>query len=203
MADLQVDAQALELTAKGINDAIKELEAVGFAEGAGLGRGFSLLELTGMEIGDQGCRSAFDDFCERWALVVRSLVQEGNEIARRLDLSAGLYHEQEQYLSNSMKLVVNSAMGNPNLTEEQVSVQSWKQTLSDNTVTQVAHADFSAQSFQAAAVHQGAAWEGLKADFDRNSGAARMFGPDEEAAKAAEAKQAELNRQYEQMTGGK
>ncbi|GGR06896.1 hypothetical protein [Kitasatospora griseola] len=203
MADLQVDAQALEMTAKGINGAIKELEEVGFAEGAGLGRGFSLLELTGMEIGDQGCRSAFEDFCERWALMVRSLVQEGNEIARRLDLSAGLYHQQEQYLSDSMKLVVNSAMGNPNLTEEQVSAQSWKQTLSDNSVTQFENADFSAQSLQAAGLHQRASWEGLKADFDRNSAPARAFGADEDAARAAEAKQAELNRQYEQMTGGK
>ncbi|KDN80675.1 hypothetical protein [Kitasatospora cheerisanensis] len=203
MADLQVDAQALELTAKGINDSIKELESVGFAEGAGAGRGFSLLELTGLEIGDQGCRSAFEDFCERWALVVRELVQEGNEIAERLNLSAGLYHEQEKYLSDSLKLVVNSAMGNPNLTGEQVTAQSWRQTLSDNTVSQIANADFSAQSFQAAAVHQQASWEGLKADFDRNSGAARVFGPDEEAAKAAEARQSELNRQYEQMTGGK
>ncbi|WP_051738423.1 hypothetical protein [Kitasatospora setae] len=195
MADLQVDPAALEMTAKGINDAITELEAVGFAEAAGTGRGFSYLEMTGMEIGSQRCKDAFDDFCERWALRVRELVQEGNEIADRLNLSAGLYHQQEEYLNNALKYAVNAGMGNPNLTEDQVSAQSWGQTWSDNAYTQFANADYSADSMRAAMVHSEASMKGLQADFDRT------VLEDEDAAKAADARANALNEQYRQMPG--
>ncbi len=202
MADYQVDPGALKQTGKGINDTIKELEAVGFAEGAGAGRGFSLLEMTGMQIGDPGCKSAFDDFCERWAQMVRVLVQEGNEIAEKLDLSAGIYHEQEQYLSDSLKYVVNAGMGNPNLTEDQVSAQSWDKTLSDNPFSQVAGADYSAKSFEVAADHSAASWKAAEADALRYSPEARVFGGDEEDAAKAEARSKALNQEYRNLGGG-
>ncbi|MER5641492.1 hypothetical protein ABT095_31685 [Kitasatospora sp. NPDC002227] len=202
MTDFQVDPEALKQTAKGINDTIKELEAVGFAEGAGAGRGFSMLELTGLQIGEPGCKSAFDDFCERWALQVRALVQEGNQIAERLHLSAGYYHEQEEYLSNSMKVVVNSAMGNPNLTEEQIDKQSWGQTLGDNPYTQVTHADFSMKSWAQAGVHSEAAWKNAEADALRYSPEARVLGGDEADAAKAEARAKQFNEQYKAMGGG-
>jgi hypothetical protein len=202
MADFQVDPTALQQTAKGINDAIKELEAVGFVEGAGAGRGFSELELTGLQIGAPGCKAAFDDFCERWGLMVRGLVQEGNAIAEKLDLSAGVYHEQEQYLSNSLKYLVNAGLGDPNLTEDQISAQSWSKTLSDNPFEQVAHADYSAKSFVAGAVHSEAAWKATEADLLQHSPEALVLGGDKADADRAKAESDELNKQYQQLTGG-
>ncbi|MEV4558189.1 hypothetical protein AB0K51_14525 [Kitasatospora sp. NPDC049285] len=154
-----VDPAALKLAADGINQAITELKTLGIDESAEVGRGFSNVDLTALQVGHGGLHGAFSGFAERWAWGVRSLVQDGNEIAVRLGLSAGLYHDQEQYVSGTLKDVVNAAMGNPDLTQEQVEAQSWGKTLSDNPYTQLRDADYSAQSAAEAADHMKQSWQ--------------------------------------------
>ncbi|MGK4584396.1 hypothetical protein [Kitasatospora sp. HPMI-4] len=204
----QVDPEALKLTAAGINDAIAELKSIGMAEGAEVGRGFTELELTGMQLGNQDVKKAFDEFCERWSWGVRALVQAGNEIADKLHLSAGIYHDQEQYVSGVAKDVANAALGDPNLTREQVEGRSWGKTLSDNPYTQVRDADYSAKSFQDQAVHSAATWKNEEADLLSNTNVealAMMDGNlDELAAKRAkaEAMAKQLNQMSSQANGG-
>ncbi|MFD0263538.1 hypothetical protein ACFVH7_35295 [Kitasatospora indigofera] len=206
MGEYQVDPQALKLTAKGINDAIGELKAVGFAEGAGAGRGFTGLELSGMEISTPDCKDALDEFCERWQWMVRALVQQGNEIAQKLDLSAGIYQDQENYVSGALKDVVSAAMGNPNLTQEQVEGRSWGQTFADNQYTQARDADYSAKSFQEAAVHSEATWKGVEADVLTSSPMLNQLGDEErnkELAAKAKARADALNQQFTAYTEAK
>ncbi|WP_327069987.1 hypothetical protein OG500_30940 [Kitasatospora sp. NBC_01250] len=95
---------------------------------------------------------------------MRRLVHDGDEIALRLGLSAGMYYDQEQYASGMLKDVVNAAMGNPDLTQDQVEAQSWDTTLKDNEVTQIGHADYSAASFQKAMLDSAATWDAEGAD---------------------------------------
>ena len=99
----QLDPEALERITRGINQAMDELKDFGFDIEANLGRGFGDLDLAGLEVGDAGLHQVFGDFCERWGWGVRSLMQDANGFAERLNLSAGLYHEQEQYASNTLK----------------------------------------------------------------------------------------------------
>jgi hypothetical protein len=148
-----VDPQALRQTAKGIDDAIAELKTMGLGGSAAMGRGFSGLRLTGLQVGPGGLRPAFDEFCERWSWGVRTLVQDGNEIAEGLHLSAGAYHQAEQYASGVLKDAVSAAMGNTHLTDEQVERKSWAEVLADNPGNQIRHADLSAQSAQQAMAH--------------------------------------------------
>ncbi|MFD0382754.1 hypothetical protein ACFQ2B_11400 [Streptomyces stramineus] len=63
---------------------------------------------------------------------MRALVHDGSQFADRVGLAAYYYHEGEQYISNTFKVVTNAALGNPNLTEEEIEAQSWGKTLSDN-----------------------------------------------------------------------
>lgn len=142
----RVDPEALERITRGIDLAMAELKELGFDIEANLGRGFDDLELTGLEVGDAALRQVFADFCERWGWGVRSLVGDANEFARRLNLTAGLYHEQEQYASDTLKALWTAAAGNPYLTEEQVEQRSWSQTLEDNPVSHVMNPDYSAES---------------------------------------------------------
>jgi hypothetical protein len=160
----QVDPNALNETAKGIKDAIAELQKLGISESGEVGRGFSTIALTGMQLGSADLQGALDSFCERWSWGVRRLVHDGNDIAVKLGLSAGMYYDQEQYASGAMKDVVNAAIGNPNLTEKQVEGQSWNQVLADNPYTQMRDADYSATSFQQAELNSKAAWEATAAD---------------------------------------
>ncbi|GAA2283989.1 MULTISPECIES: hypothetical protein [Kitasatospora] len=164
----RVDPEALKQTAAGINGAIDELKSIGIAEGAEVGRGFTNLELTGMQAGSLDVKATLDEFCERWSWGVRALVQTGSEIAEKLHLSAGLYHDQEQYVSGVAKDVTNAALGNPNLTREQVEGQSWGKTLSDNPYTQARDADYSAESYRYASVHSQATWKAAEADLLAN-----------------------------------
>ncbi|MFC9327602.1 hypothetical protein [Kitasatospora sp. NPDC057015] len=208
MSDFQVDPEALKLTAKGINDAIGELKAIGMVQGAVVGRGFDDLELTGVQIGSPGCKSAFDEFCERWAVMVRGLVQQGNEIAEKLDLSAGIYHEHEQYVSGALKDVVSAGMGNPDLTQDQVEGRSWSQTWADNPYTQVTNADYSAKSFEESAKHSAATWEGVEADYLESNPMLNQLGDEQKNKEQAAKLRAEsdaINKQYEayrQQSGG-
>jgi hypothetical protein len=162
----QVDPQALQETAKGINDAIAELKTLGFVGEAMEGRGFGNIILGSDQLGHPGLASSFSDFTDRWGWGVRALIQDGNEIARRLGLSAGMYWEQEQYTEGALKDAVTSAMGNPHLTDEQAEQRSWSQTMSDNPVNDdLLHADYSAESSRQANADIAKTWTAEGMDY--------------------------------------
>ncbi|MFI0511613.1 hypothetical protein ACH3Y9_14570 [Streptomyces sp. WSLK1-5] len=154
----QVDPEAMARITRGIDQAMDELKNFGFDIEANLGRGFDDLSLTGLEAGDDALQQVFADFCDRWGWGVRSLMQDANEFAGRLGLSAGLYHEQEQYVSDTLKTVWTAGTGNPYLSPDEVKERSWSQTLKDNPLSQAAHADYSAESFAAGRDEVKAAW---------------------------------------------
>ena len=165
----QVDPEALERITRGINQAMDELKDFGFDIEANLGRGFGGLDLEGLEVGDAGLHQVFGDFCERWSWGVRSLMQDANGFAQRLNLSAGLYHEQEQYVSNTLKGVWSAAAGDPYLTPEQVEQRSWSDTFKDNAISQVAGADYSAESFAEGQEAAGQAWSQAAEDVETST----------------------------------
>ncbi len=126
MADgFTVDRAALRETAQGINDTIGALEKLGFNEEAEVGRGFSGLALSGLQVGDEGLQSAFAGFCDRWSWGVRTLVQDGNQIAQRLGLTAGMYSDAEQSVIASLKDAVDAAVGDPYMSDAQAGQGSW------------------------------------------------------------------------------
>jgi hypothetical protein len=128
MADgFTVDRAALRETAQGINDTIGALEKLGFDEEAEVGRGFSGLALSGLQVGDAGLQSAFAGFCDRWSWGVRTLVQDGNQIAQRLGLAAGMYSDAENNIMGSIKDLVDAGIGDPHLSDAQVAEGSWAQ----------------------------------------------------------------------------
>lgn len=142
----QLEPGALERITTGINQAMSELKELGFDIEANLGRGFADLELADLEVGDSALRETFSGFCDRWGWGVRSLMQDANEFAVRLNLSAGIYHEQEQYQSNTLKTVWTAAAGNPYLSKEEVEQRSWGETLKDNSISHLANPDYSPES---------------------------------------------------------
>lgn len=148
-----LEPAALQETAQGIEEAITELKAVGFAEGAEAGRGFSELELSGLEAGHAGLQGAFAQFCERWEWGVRTLVQDGNQIAARLGLAAGRYHDMEEYAVGLLKDVAVDLGGNPHLSDEQAEQQSWQQLAAG------ARPDYSAGSWDKAGQQMAAQWK--------------------------------------------
>ncbi|MFJ5228023.1 hypothetical protein [Streptomyces sp. NPDC088400] len=157
--DLQASEGALGQIAKGITGTLAELKELGMVGEASMGRGFSDLALSGMETGHEGLTSTLKSFCERWEWGVRSLVQEGNVFAADVGLSAGVFHEQEQYLQGSFKIMTNAAMGNPYATEDEILKKDWGEVLSDNAYTQIRDADYSAESFQEARDNSVQAWK--------------------------------------------
>lgn len=130
------DPEAAQRVEQGLRAAIAELEEFGFVGyDAQLGRGFSDLEMSHTESGHAGLQGAFDTFTERWGWGVRGAIQEANDIAAALGLSAGLYHEQEQYVSDTLKVTVSSVVDNPAMTEEQMTERSWDETFEDTWST--------------------------------------------------------------------
>src|ERR1700759_338251 len=122
-----VDRAALNETARGINDSIAALKGLGLDETAEVGRGFSGVALSGLQAGDADLAAAFGGFCDRWSWGVRSLVQDGNQFAARLGLSAGIYASTEQYLTGVAKNVTVAVAGDPHLSEGQAAQASWSQ----------------------------------------------------------------------------
>jgi len=123
------DPEAAQQVEKGLNDAIAELDELGFDIQAQMGRGFDDLQLSHMEAGHPGLESTFANFCERWGWGVRNGVQDANTLAAGLGLSAGIYHEQEQYVVDTMKIAGNAAMGDPTKSEQEVTDGSWGEAL--------------------------------------------------------------------------
>jgi hypothetical protein len=98
------DPEAAKKIEKGLNDAIAELNELGFDIQAQMGLGFDDLQLSHMEAGHPGLESTFENFCERWGWGVRNGVQDANTLAAGLGLSAGIYYEQEQYVEGTVNL---------------------------------------------------------------------------------------------------
>ncbi|APU40732.1 MULTISPECIES: hypothetical protein [unclassified Streptomyces] len=158
-SDLDVSKQALGQIAKGITDSLSELKELGSVGEASMGRGFSELSLSGVETGHAGLTSTLGTFCERWGWGVRSLVQQGNAFALNVGLSAGLVHEQDQYIQGSFKVMANAALGNPYATEKDVIGKDWGEVLSDNPYTQIRDADYGRESFGRATENGNEAWK--------------------------------------------
>nr|WP_223185472.1 hypothetical protein [Streptomyces sp. CBMA152] len=131
----------------GINASLAELKDIGMVGQGSVGRGFTALELSGLDMGHAGLTSEFKTFCERWEWGVRALVQEGNGFAADVGLSAGMLHEQDQYLSSSLKTLANSLNGDPNLTEDELAKKGWGDILTQSPTD---NADYSADSFRKA-----------------------------------------------------
>ncbi|KOU75597.1 hypothetical protein ADK57_06615, partial [Streptomyces sp. MMG1533] len=127
-----MQAVGLGEIAKGITLTLEELRELGIDSLAGVGRGFSELQLSGLKLGHGELTSAFTSFCERWEWGVRALVAEGNDFAEGVKLSAGTYYETDQYVEGAMKIVANSVTGNPYASEDDVTRMSW-QELNQNT----------------------------------------------------------------------
>lgn len=149
-----IQAVGLDEIAKGITLVLDELREIGLIGSAGAGRGFSQLELSGLELGHEGVMSAFKSFCERWEWGVRALVDEGNDFAEGVGLSAGTLYETDRYVDGALKIGANALVGNPYASEEEVAGKSWGQ-LAGDTVDAYLHPDYSQESF-------GQAWDNSK-----------------------------------------
>ncbi|MYT11590.1 hypothetical protein YWIDRAFT_00802 [Streptomyces sp. SceaMP-e96] len=150
----QLEPEAFEKLTKGIKAATAELKELGFDVEAQLGRGFDRLALDSMECGDDGLAAVMDSFCDRWGWGVRTLMQDANEFSKKLGITAGMYYEQEQYVSDTLKQTVNAAMGDPSKTAEELHNTSWAKIGADNPFSQVANADFDPTSKASMDAHQ-------------------------------------------------
>ncbi|MXP22791.1 hypothetical protein GIY30_15725 [Gordonia sp. HNM0687] len=153
MGDLNVDPQVLHEAADGITGIIGGLSGLGVGQTGALGRGFSLLGLSPEEAGKQEVQKNFEEFTERWSWGVRYLVQAANEIAEVLDLSAGRYHIMDEESSDTFKTAWTHLLGNPHLSDEEISERSWGETFADNPINNVMNPDYSGESFDEAFDH--------------------------------------------------
>ncbi|PWI43380.1 hypothetical protein [Streptomyces sp. ICBB 8177] len=174
--DLGVSPDDLKDAADGINGVIHELQSVGGAADGTLGRGFEELALDGLQLGHAGLTASLGGFCDRWEWGVRTLVNDGTGFADRLRLSAGTYYEMDKYASDTFKVDVNAAAGDPYLTHDQVGNSSWHTVLSRNTVTDLQHPDYSAASVEQAQQHDRKTLDAAAQDMARNSPAGRLAG---------------------------
>ncbi|MFJ3717216.1 hypothetical protein [Streptomyces sp. NPDC090057] len=144
-----IKAAGLDQIAKGITLTLAELKELGIDSLAGVGRGFSNLELSGIQLGHEDLTDRFKTFCERWEWGVRGLVAEGNEFAQDVGLSAGTLHETDQYIGGAMKVAYNAGVGNPYASEDDVTQMSWDE-LRRSSVDAVTDPDYSGKSFDEA-----------------------------------------------------
>ncbi|MFV8129082.1 hypothetical protein [Streptomyces syringium] len=161
--DLKAHAHDLSLIAKGLTDALSELGELSPMGGAAAGRGFEDIALTGLELGHTGLAAQFKEFCERWEWGVRTLVQDGNEFARRVGLSAGTYYEQDKYAEGTMKVAGAAFGANPNLKDEDVENMSWDEIKANGNFANV---DYSGKSFEKAWDHGKETWDGVTKDME-------------------------------------
>ncbi|MQY12373.1 hypothetical protein SRB5_25060 [Streptomyces sp. RB5] len=151
--DLKIDAQSVQQIQQGMRSAIAELRDIGTGTGSVLGKGFSELSMTGMEAGHHGLSVDFEDFCERWEWGVRALIQDANTICAKLGIAAGFLWEEDQYIQGTMKIGVNSLIGNPHATEDEVTKQSWGDVVTPDAP------DWSAESWDKAGDEMGQTWK--------------------------------------------
>jgi len=142
--DLKVDTESVERISRGLRAAVSELREVGTGTGSVLGKGFSDMSMTGMEAGHHGLSVDFEDYCERWEWGVRALIQDANSIAAKLGLAAGLIWEEDQYVQGTFKIAVNSAVGNPHASEDDIVKQKWGDVFTPDYL----NPDYSVESFE-------------------------------------------------------
>ncbi|MFI1763559.1 hypothetical protein ACH41H_16140 [Streptomyces sp. NPDC020800] len=147
-----IKAEGLDEIAQGITLTLAELKDLGVDSLAGAGRGFSNMELSGMQMGHEGLTSKFKSFCERWEWGVRTLVLEGNAFAQDVGLAAGTLYETDQYVGGALKIGANSLWGNPYASEDDIQKQSWHE-LARNSADAYANPDVSQKSFEEAWQH--------------------------------------------------
>jgi len=176
MADgFTVDIDALDETAQGIKGVIDDLGKLGISEEAEVGRGFTGLSLNGLQVGYSPLQSALGGFFGRWQWGVRTLVQDGNEIAQRLGLAVGAYHDAEQTVIGAAKDVVNAAVGDPHLSDQQVAQGSW--AYAAGLTPSQAPNTFSGQAWAQAGHQMAATWKAEGEDIVHNGpGALRPGG---------------------------
>jgi hypothetical protein len=174
MGGFGVDPDALAETAKGISDAINGLKSLGIDESAEVGRGFSNLALTGEQAGHPDAQSGLEEFCQRWSWGVRTLVQDGNQFAAMLHLSAGAYHDMEDYALGTLKDIAVDLGGDPHAQDEQVEKQSWGQIARSDIP------DYSAKSFDQAGHEIAGQWKAEGRDMFEG-----QYGMNKEIADAA------------------
>ncbi|MDI3405403.1 hypothetical protein [Streptomyces cavernicola] len=165
MSGYKFDHEAAKQVEKGLTDAIGELEEVGyFSITAQQGHGFVFLMMSGLDMGDRELADVFGAFCGRWGLNVKMKIQDANELAAGLNLNAGLYHEQEQYVVGSLKEIAVTA-GSPDpaqglATGQDAADKSWSQIAQDAAKTKPV--DFSLPDFD----EMGDQWSQVGEDFE-------------------------------------
>ena len=126
--DLNIDrgsVKALTEGLKGVMGELKELGGFGSDVTSQQGAGFGGMSMSGLEAGHGELAGSFEKFCERWEWGVRALVADANVLADKLGLAAGMVHEQDKYVSGTLKVGLNSLTGNPYATEDEVAGQSY------------------------------------------------------------------------------
>ncbi|MFC8492547.1 hypothetical protein ACFUJU_17480 [Streptomyces sp. NPDC057235] len=161
--ELAAPTAALAEIVKGIDLAHAELKELGMIGRASVGRGFSDLALSGLELGHGGLTSEFETFCDRWEWGVRGLTARGNGFAQAVGLSAGSFAEQERYIKDSFKVGVNSLNGNPHLSEDDVRKMSWETVRDQHTWD---GADWSPESFTGAHQEVEQTWKNTAYDVE-------------------------------------
>jgi hypothetical protein len=117
--------------------------------------------MSGLDVGDPGLASAFGDFCGRWTWGVRALVQDGNQFAQQLGLSAGLYSDTENQVTGAIKNLVVAGAGDPHMSDQQAASASWSQDAALITGAQTQGGNMTwSQAGQTAANE----WEGVGKD---------------------------------------
>jgi hypothetical protein len=161
--DLAASREALGLITQGLTGALSELGEVDTVGNASVGLGFGELALSATAAGHPELASVFASFCERWDWGVRALIAEGNAFAAGVGLSAGAFHEQEQYISGSFKVLANSMNGDPSASEEDITGKSWNEVLSSSSTD---GADWSAGSFEEAGSSIAQSWQDTAYDVE-------------------------------------
>lgn len=154
--DLQLSKDALVLITKGLKGAIDELKSVGASATDSLqGAGFGDMALSAMEAGHSGLAKDFEGFCEDWEWGVRALIMDANGLAARLGLAAGMLYSEEQYWEGTFKVAANSLVGNPHLSEDEITQREWGELVSLENYKP----DYSAESFRRAGDEMAQTWK--------------------------------------------
>ncbi|MEV7442513.1 hypothetical protein AB0O22_15335 [Streptomyces sp. NPDC091204] len=83
---------------------------------------------------------------------------KANAFAANVGLSAGVLHEQDQYVQGTFKVVTNAAWGNPYASEGDITGKGWGEVLADNPYTEIRDADHSKESYEQASRESKDAW---------------------------------------------
>ena len=85
---------------------------------------------------------------------MRTLVQDGNQFAARLGISAGVYSDTEKYLVGVAKNVTDALAGDPHMTDAQAAQASWSQDAAEVTGAQTQGGNMTWAQARSAAAQQ-------------------------------------------------